>query len=72
VSEPFTPDAEYEKRSEWLIETLIARDFDVPEFHALQTEIAARWRFDRMRRAGLVEISRESGDFPLEIKPAVK
>lgn len=49
-----------DKRSEWLIETLIARDFDIPEFHALQVEIGARWRADRRQaRAGCAAPPRE-------------
>jgi hypothetical protein len=44
---------EREERDRWLIETLIARDFDIPEFHALQVQIGTRWRIamDRAERA---------------------
>lgn len=65
-------DAEYEKRSEWLIETLIARDFDIPEFHALQTEIAARWQHDRRRlddaliRAGASATAKDAAELAKE------
>jgi len=44
-------DAMHDERAKWLIETLLARDFDIPEFHALQVEIARRWQKDRTAQA---------------------
>lgn len=49
--------AEYEARSEWLIAALRAQDFDAPEFHALQIEIARRWAKDRAARAQAPEVA---------------